>query len=226
MSFDIFIGYKGKMSLQLQEIYQEKNKSFKLFGPDAPADVGVKNFEGASGVIDFSSPSATAEITKLAAQAKTPLVCGTTGWKSSEERNKIFAEASKEIAIVADSNFSLGVEILCQATEKLAKGLDHPFIITDIHHKHKVDTPSGTALKIKERILSVRPSAKVEFLDMRIGEVPGEHSVTVAWDQELLEFTHRANSRRAFADGAIKALEWATKQKPGLYSMKDVFNGI
>lgn len=210
------------MSLQLQEILREKKQDFKLYSPEDDPDNSVESFEGARGVIDFSRPEAAIKVAELASQAQVPLVCGTTGWSSEDQKKKAFDAASQIIPIVWDSNFSLGIEIQCQIAELLAKNIDAPVVVTDIHHQHKKDAPSGTALKLQERMKSVSPDQKVLIHDMRVGEVPGEHRLYIAWENEVIEVSHRANSRRAFAEGALKALDWASTEKPGIYRMKDV----
>lgn len=209
------------MSKVLQAICREENRAFKLYSKKAPSELSVQTFEGSSGVIDFSLPEGTAEICEKARRAKVPYICGTTGWSQKSEIENLFCSSSKEIPIVRDANFSLGVEILCQTAEILARNVPE-ISITDTHHSQKRDAPSGTALKIEERIKLANPHAKTLIQSIRLGEVFGEHRLLVSFQDQSLEFVHRANSRRPFAEGALKALAWAQQQKPGLYSMKDV----
>lgn len=222
MSYTVIVGSKGRMSGSLQKIFQERSEEFRIFSENAPADLQVQDFKGSRGVIDFSAPESTEIVIQKAVEAGVPLVCGTTGWKSEAERDELFSEAAKKIPIVVDSNFSLGIEILSRGAELLAKNLPGPFFITDLHHQHKKDAPSGTAFKLAERIRSVNPEAEIEHRDFRLGEIPGEHRVLVSWENETMEFTHRASSRDAFSYGSIRALDWAQDQKPGLYKMSEV----
>jgi 4-hydroxy-tetrahydrodipicolinate reductase len=221
MSFIVLVGANGKMSKTLQSCLEAKNKSFRIYTKENGKDASTKNFEGAEGIIDFSLPLATSDVCRLAVSAKIPLVCGTTGWPSAEEAKKVFVSAAKTIPVVWDSNFSLGIELLCEASELLAKTITNGAAITDIHHSQKRDAPSGTALKIADRLKSVR-QMPVEIQSIRIGEIFGEHRVLFSFEDETIELTHKASSRKPFALGALRALEWARSQPPGLYSMKDV----
>lgn len=218
----ILVGYSGKMSKALQSLMAEKKTPFKIFSAQAPSELRIETFNGSAGVIDFSLPDATEGILAKVCAAGVPYVCGTTGFANKEGIIKSLAQASASIPIVFDSNFSLGVEILCAASELLAAAIKTPIEIVDIHHIHKRDKPSGTALKIRDRILSANQTAPIQIKSERIGEVFGEHKVIAQFADESIEFIHRAHSRLPFAAGALKALEWARNQKPGLYSVKDV----
>lgn len=222
MSFIVIVGYQGRMSRDLQNLLTEQKLDYKIFSSKAPADLRVESFEGASGVIDFSKPEAAEKIAKLVSQAKVPWVCGTTAWPSIEKKNQILKLASDSAPVLVDSNFSFGIEILCRTAENLAESLSGPFFIIDYHHQFKKDSPSGTALKIAERMREKNPKANIEFRDIRAGQIAGEHQIFVAWEQESLQFTHRAQSRRVFSEGALRALKWLQNQKPGLYSMRDI----
>lgn len=223
MSDIILVGSEGRMSKELQSVLTSKRQTFKVFG--APGKKReVNNFKGALGVIDFSLPAATPEILDLALSAKIPVVCGTTGWKDAGLFESVFSQASKKIPIVWDSNFSTGVELICQAAENIAPHASGKVKISDLHHIHKKDSPSGTALKIQKRLLDSNPKLKVEIESFREGENPGEHRIHFSLQGENLELTHRAEMRRIFAEGAFKAFEWIQGQPPGLYSMKDVLS--
>lgn len=221
MSFVVIIGSQGRMSKILQEIAAEKKIQTKNFSRD-PSFRSIQDFNGSVGVIDFSLPDATSELVSLAETAKVPFICGTTGWKSTPERLKVFEKASKTIPVVWDSNFSEGIEVLCQMAEVLAKKTNSEVKIMDVHHIHKKDAPSGTALKIRDRMMSAQPSSKISIESIREGEVFGEHQISIELNGEKVSLSHSALSRRPFAEGAFKALAWAQKQKPGLYSMKDI----
>jgi len=216
----IIVGRHGKMARILAKCLSEQGQTFKVYSAQ-PDQSDVANFDGAGGVIDFSLPEATPSLLAMAVHAKTPYVCGTTGWASSEERQRIFQAAAKVIPIVWDSNFSLGIEALSQMMEVITRFKLPEIQIVDIHHSQKRDAPSGTALKLKERGLQENPHQKITIESIRVGEVPGEHKILVSLKDETLELTHRALSRIPFAEGAIRALAWAQNQKPGLYAMKD-----
>lgn len=216
----LLISQEGRMSKELQRVLSSQNRPFEIFSPEDSLAT-MREFDHCGGVIDFSHPSITQRLLIEATQVKLPFVCATTGWASAQEREAIFKKFSNQIPILWDANFSVGIEILCQLSEKLAQHLDEVFFITDIHHKHKVDAPSGTSLKLEERIREVQPHAQVEHRDFRMGEMAGEHRVSVAWGFEQIEIMHKATSREAFAVGAIQALDWLIQQKPGFYRMRD-----
>ncbi|PIR21770.1 MAG: 4-hydroxy-tetrahydrodipicolinate reductase [Deltaproteobacteria bacterium CG11_big_fil_rev_8_21_14_0_20_45_16] len=222
MSFDIIVGSSGRMSKELQLFYQQDSRPFKIYSPKAEASQKIADFRGARGIIDFSTPSTSESVLAKALEAKCPLVVGTTGWGSEEKRRSIYSAASKIIPVVLDSNFSVGIELLCQSLERLVNFSDSRIGILDIHHEHKKDSPSGTAIKIQSRLKSAKPHADIQIQNFRIGEVAGEHRVILSWGDEYMEFTHRAQSRKIFANGAMRALDWAVKQAPGLYSMEDI----
>jgi 4-hydroxy-tetrahydrodipicolinate reductase len=218
----VLVGCFGKMSKVLQSLCQERNLPYRLWSEKAPVELRVSDFKNVEGVVDFSLPEATDQVSKLAHEARVPYVCGTTGFRSRPEILSHFQKLAREIPIVFDSNFSLGVEILCKTAETLAQNSPTEIALTDIHHSQKKDAPSGTALKIRDRMLMKSPSAKVQIHSIRVGEIFGEHRLLVSFQDQTLEFVHRANSRRPFASGALDALKWAARQKPGLYSMEDV----
>jgi len=221
MNFIVLTGSKGRMSQALQSACGLQKRSFKLWSESAPDSLKLQTWEGSRGIVDFSTPDVAPKIAELAEKARIPLIVGTTGWAKDLSFESIFAEASKIIPVVCDGNFSFGIEILCRITELLASKINEPLSITDIHHQHKKDIPSGTALKIK-KVFEAFSSKKVSIDSIRLGEIFGEHRLLVSFEDETLEFSHRAHSRMPFAFGALKALDWAQKQKPGLYSMKDV----
>lgn len=217
----IVVGFSGRMSQKVMEILKVQGKPFKVYSEKAPHELRVNDFESSAGVIDFSSPEVSERVLQLALTARVPYVCGTTGWKSLQETKRAFENAGKSIPVLLDSNFSLGIELFCQAAEKWTRTITGRLHLTDIHHIHKKDAPSGTALKIKDRIEAASPQ-KVDVQSIREGEVFGEHRLLLSFGDEELEVIHRAQSRAPFAEGAVRALEWLQKQKPGFYSMKDM----
>jgi 4-hydroxy-tetrahydrodipicolinate reductase len=223
MSFVVIVGYSGKMSKIVHEVLSTKKIPHKFWSEKAPGTDRVNDFAAAAGVIDFSLPEVTNKVLPLVERAKVPYVCGTTGFASNDSARKEFERVAREAPIVWDSNFSLGVELLAKASELLARSISDTIQITDIHHIHKRDKPSGTALKLNERMLSANPKASIQIESQRVGEVFGEHHVRAIFDDQSVDWIHRAHSRKPFAEGALRALEWAKTQKPGLYSMKDIF---
>ena len=218
----LIIGSSGRMARDTQELLIEKNIPFDIMGSKSSTELKSKDWSVFEGLIDFSTPLVAKEIAEKLQKSPCPWVCGTTGWNNLNERDELLNEAARSSPVLYDSNFSLGVELFCRSLESIAGQISETFFITDFHHAKKKDSPSGTALKIADRIKRVQTKAQIEFRDIRAGHIAGEHRVFVAWNDESLEFTHRAQSKRVFSEGALKALHWLRTQKPGLYSMKDV----
>lgn len=195
----------------------------------------------ADGVIDFTAPAATVELAALAAQARIVHVIGTTGF-GGEDLQKLEA-ASRHARLVKSGNMSLGVNLLAGLVEKAAAtlGPDWDIEIVEMHHRMKVDAPSGTALLLGEAAAKGRDIALAQhsvrsrdghtgarvqgdigFATLRGGTVVGDHQVIFAGAGERIELGHRAEDRGIFARGALRAALWARDRKPGLYSMKDV----
>lgn len=194
-------------------------------------------------VIDFSSPTLSLEVAKKCAEHKKVLVCGTTGFSEIEKQE--FAANSKDTPIIWSSNMSLGVNLLMNLAEKVASVLHDDFDveIVEMHHKNKIDAPSGTALSLgaavaKGRNVDLQKNAimarfgkdakrnqgEIGFATLRGGDVIGDHTVIFAGDGERVELTHKASNRDVFAKGAIRAAIWGSIKEPGFYSMRDVLN--
>lgn len=205
------------------------------------SDDPVTAFADADGVLDFTSPQATVQYVELSAQARIVHVIGTTGFTESDER-KIEA-ASRHARIVKSGNMSLGVNLLAGLVKQAARSLDEEYDIEilEMHHRHKVDAPSGTAklfgqsaalgrgIELKERSIlervgqtGIRTVGDIGFATLRGGTVVGSHAVVFAGQGEVIELSHKAEDRGIFALGAIKAAIWAKDKSPGLYSMSDV----
>jgi len=195
----------------------------------------------ADGIVDFSAPAATIEFSALAAQARIAHIIGTTGL-SEEHINRISA-AARHAPIVRSGNMSLGVNLLALLTRRVARALGEDFDIEiiEMHHRMKIDAPSGTALMLGEAaaegrgldlrersargrdgLTGARKNGDIGFASLRGGTVIGDHSVIFAGQGERIELTHRAEDRSVFARGAIRAALWAHGRKPGLYSMANV----
>jgi len=193
------------------------------------------------GVIDFTTPAASLALADIAAQARIVHVIGTTGIDQAGDAR--IKAAARHARIVKSGNMSLGVNLLAAAVAKVAAALGEDFDIEilEMHHRHKVDAPSGTALllgdaaargrgiALSERAVRVRDghtgarkAGDIGFATLRGGSVVGEHAVIFAGPAERIELSHKAESRDIFARGAVKAALWAQDKKPGLYTMTDV----
>lgn len=198
-------------------------------------------FTRIAGLIDFTVPQATLALAELSAQARIVHVIGTTGIDKDGD-DKIKA-AARHARIVKSGNMSLGVNLLAALVRKVAAtlGPDFDIEVLEMHHKHKIDAPSGTALllgqaaaegrkldlakssvRARDGHTGARPEGHIGFATLRGGSVVGEHTVMFAGPDERIELTHKAASRDLFARGAVRAALWAKDKKPGLYSMADV----
>ena len=198
-------------------------------------------FQRSDAVIDFTAPAATLLHAELAAQSGRVLVVGTTGMSPEDEAK--LRQAAVHTAIVYAPNFSIGVNLLMALTERAAAILadDYDIEIVEMHHRHKVDAPSGTALglgraaalgravaldgvwcKSRDGHTGARTKGEIGFATLRGGDVVGDHTVIFAADGERIEIGHKASSRQLFAKGAVRAARWTAGRAPGLYSMKDV----
>ena len=207
----------------------------------AVGDDPVSLFARADAVIDFTTPEASVAHAELAAQAQSIHVIGTTGLDM--EQQAAIGRAARHAAVVSAPNMSLGVTLLTALVEQVARRLDPDYDIevVEIHHRRKVDAPSGTALALgraaaagrgvdldevarrtRDGHTGARPRGEIGFATLRGGDVVGDHTVIFAAEGERLELTHKASTREVYARGAIKAALWARGQPPGLYSMKDV----
>ncbi len=199
-------------------------------------------FANVDAAIDFTVHHFTEDVVAAAMTSNTPLVIGTTG-HSDEERSRI-AEAAKTLPIVFAPNFSVGVNTLFYLTRKAAQILGNDRFdieVTEMHHRHKIDAPSGTARRLLEILneetdtlyeediahgrvgnIGARPSKEIGMHTLRGGDVVGDHTVMFAADGERVELTHKASSRMTFASGAVRAAVWLQDQPAGLYDMQDV----
>ena len=194
-------------------------------------------------LIDFTRPEATLNALSVCQSAGKAMVIGTTGF--SDDALKVIDQASSDIPIVFAPNMSVGVNLTLKLLETTAKviGTDSNIEILEAHHRHKVDAPSGTALKMGEVIANAlgrdlsecavfgregteepRDRQTIGFSSIRGGDVVGEHTVTFFMEGERVEITHKASSRMTYANGAVKACQWLDNQENGLYSMQDVLD--
>jgi 4-hydroxy-tetrahydrodipicolinate reductase len=196
-------------------------------------------FEKSNVVIDFTSPDPLSQHIDLAISHKKPIVIGTTGLQPHHVQ--LITSAASQIPIVLSSNMSIGMTILSNLVQKTASLLNESYDIeiTELHHRDKKDAPSGTALmlgrsaaqgrgksfdELKDNSLreGERIKGTIGFAVQRGGMIIGDHTVRFISDEEMIELSHRGISRNVYAKGALLAAEWVSKQKPGLYFMKDV----
>ena len=194
-------------------------------------------------IIDFTVPKCTLDILKIASKLKKSVVIGTTGFTQKEEN--LIKKYSKKIPILKAGNMSLGINLLMYLTEVASKSLNNDYLskILEIHHKHKKDYPSGTALMLGKGIANGKRKnfnnligkkflnknsfpygKKINFNSIRKGEIIGEHEVTFSTGKEIIKLNHEAFDRALYSDGALTAAKWLINKKPGLYSMRDLLN--
>ena len=215
-------------------------KKFNGINPELNTE---KAFEKTDLIIDFTIPKCTIEVLKIASKLKKRVVIGTTGFTQKEE--KLIKNYSKKIPILKAGNMSLGVNLLMYLTEITSKSLGDNYLskIFEIHHKHKKDYPSGTALMLGKGIADGKNKnlynligkkflnkknfpygKKINFNSIRKGEIIGEHEVKFSSGKEIITLNHEAFDRRLYSDGALTAAKWLMKKKPGLYSMRDLLS--
>ena len=216
------------------------NKKFIGVKPQKNSEIAFKN---ANVIIDFTVPKCTLEVLKIASKLKKRVVIGTTGFTKKEE--DLIKKYSKKIPILKAGNMSVGINLLMYITEIASKSLGKKFLskVFEIHHKHKKDHPSGTALMLGKGIALGRgkdlykiigkkylnkksfPYGKsINFNSIRKGEVVGEHEVKFSSGKEIITLNHEAFDRALYSEGAIEAAKWLSTKKPGLYSMRNLLN--
>ena len=247
-------GCLGRMGQQLIKS-SKNNKNFKLVALTENKAIskkiaGIKldvnteeTFKKTDVIIDFTVPNCTLDILKIATKLKKRLVIGTTGFTQKEEA--LIKKFSKIIPILKAGNMSLGVNLLMYLTEIASKSLNDEYLskVFEVHHKHKKDYPSGTALMLGKGIAdgknknlynlmgkkflnkkSFPYGKKINFNSIRKGEIIGEHEVTFSSGKEIIKLNHGAYDRALYSDGALTAAKWLISKKPGLYSMRDLLN--
>ena len=247
-------GCLGRMGKQLIGAVK-KNKNFKLVSLTENKLIkkkydGIKieknsekAFKKTDIINDFTVPDCTLEILKIASKLQKKVVIGTTGFTRNQEN--LIKKYSKKIPILKAGNMSLGVNLLMYLTEIASKSLSDEYLskIHEVHHKHKIDYPSGTALMLGKGIAdgknknlynligrkflnkkSFPYGKKINFNSIRKGEIIGEHEVKFSSGKEIITLNHEAFDRTLYSDGALTASKWLMKKKPGLYSMRDLLN--
>jgi len=245
-------GCLGRMGQQL--IKSSKiNKNFKLVTLTESKSINKKIagitlnlntelvFKKTDVIVDFTVPKCTLEILKIATKLKKRVVIGTTGFTQKDE--VLIKKFSKKIPILKAGNMSLGVNLLMYLTEIASKSLNEEYLskIFEIHHRHKKDYPSGTALMLGKGIADGKNKnlysligrkflnknffpygEKINFNSIRKGAVIGEHEVAFSSGKEIIKLNHEAFDRALYSDGALTAAKWLMNKKPGLYSMRDL----
>jgi len=247
-------GCMGRMGQQLIKS-SKNNRNFKIFSLTEskiinkkiagikPGLNNIDSFKNTNVIIDFTVPKCTLEILRIAAKLKKKVVIGTTGFSKKDEN--LIKKFSKRISILKAGNMSLGVNLLMYLTEIASKSLGNNFLskIYEVHHKHKIDYPSGTALMLGKGIAdgknknlhdligkkylnkkSFPYSKKINFNSVRSGEIIGEHEVSFSSGKEIVKLNHESFDRGLYSEGALTAAMWLMTKKPGLYSMRDLLN--
>ena len=202
-----------------------------------------KVFKKADVIIDFTIPKCTFEVLKIASKIKKRVVIGTTGFTKKEEI--LIKKYSKKIPILKAGNMSLGINLLMYLTEIASASLGNNYLskVFEVHHRHKKDHPSGTALMLGKGIAvgknkdfykligkkylnkkSFPYGKKINFNSIRKGEIVGEHEVKFSSGKEIITLNHEAFDRALYSEGALTAAKWLNKKKPGLYSMRNLLN--
>ncbi|MBQ4200410.1 MAG: 4-hydroxy-tetrahydrodipicolinate reductase [Kiritimatiellae bacterium] len=235
------VGAAGRMGRMLVKMAKE-SKDLEVAAEIDVAEGFAREWPmDTEAVIDFSFHSAVPPSIAKAAEQGIPYVIGTTGL-SPEEQTAVDA-AARRIPVVQSGNYSLGVNLLLNLVKIAAKtlGPEYDVEVVEMHHKHKKDAPSGTALMLaksaadgrgvafddvavygRKGMVGERPQGEIAIHALRGGSVVGDHTVMFAGDVERVEITHKAQSREAFAAGALRAAQWAAGRKPGIYTMRDV----
>jgi len=176
-------------------------------------------------IVDFSLPIATDTVFDVATALRKPLVCGVTGLNSSQMKR--LDAVARDVPLVYDRNMSQGITVLDAVVRQVSAALDDRFTveIEEVHHVHKQDAPSGTALKLGEAVSAAGEHGDIRYHSERTGEVPGDHRVIFRSPTEVLTLGHSVSTRDVFADGALRAARWVLGRPPGRYTMRDVVLG-
>ena len=233
---------KKTKKFKLISVTENRMINKKIFGLKTQLN-SINAFKNTNVIIDFTVPKATLEVLKIASKLKKRVVIGTTGFSKIEE--KLIKNYSRQIPILKAGNMSLGVNLLVYLTEIASKSLGNNFLskVYEVHHKHKKDHPSGTALMLGKGIAlgknkelskiigkkyfnkkSFPFSKKINFNSLRKGKIIGEHQVKFSSGKEIVTLNHESFDRALYSEGALTAAKWLTNKKPGLYSMRDVLN--
>jgi len=242
MGQELIKSTKSKKDFKLVSLTENKKVNKKILGI-IPQLNSVSAFKNVNVIIDFTIPKCTLEILKFAVKQKKKVVIGTTGFTKKEEN--LIKKFSKKIPILKAGNMSLGINLMMYLTEIASKSLGKNFLskVYEVHHKHKKDYPSGTALMLGRGIATGRNKEfysiigkkylnkkkfpygnKVNFNSIRKGNIVGEHEVTFSSGKEIVTLNHESFDRAIYSEGALAAAKWLFNKKPGLYTMRDLLN--
>ena len=242
MGSQIIKSAKKDQNFKITALTENKRINRKINGIAIDLNT-YKTFKKVDLIIDFTIPKCTFEILKIALKLKKRVVIGTTGFSKKEE--SLIEKYSKKIPILKAGNMSLGINLLMYLTEIASGSLGKKFLskIFEVHHKHKKDFPSGTALMLAKGIATGKDknfhniigkkylnkktfpySNRINFNSIRKGEIIGEHEVKFSSGKEIITLNHEAFDRALYSEGALSAAKWLMTRKPGLYSMRDLMN--
>ena len=233
---------KNNKNFKIVSLTENRNITKKISGIKLELNT-INAFKKASVIVDFTVPKCTMQVLKIASKLKKRIVIGTTGFSKKEENS--IKKYSKKIPILKAGNMSLGVNLLMYLTEIASKSLSNNFLtkVYEVHHKHKKDYPSGTALMLGKGIADGKNKnfysligkkyfnkktfpygKKINFNSIRKGNIIGEHEVKFSNGKEIVTLNHESFDRALYSEGALTASKWLMKKKPGLYSMRDLLN--
>ena len=242
MGQQIIKSVRNDRNFKLIALTENRELNKKIYGIKVNSNT-EQVFKKTNLIIDFTTPKCTFQILKIASKLKKRVVIGTTGFTKKEE--KLIKNISKKIPILKAGNMSLGINLLMYLTEVASSSLGNKFLskVFEIHHKHKKDYPSGTALMLGKGIAIGKNKNfynllgkkylnkktfpygnKINFNSIRKGEIIGEHEVKFSSGKEIITLNHEAFDRALYSEGALTAAKWLMKKKPGLYSMRDLMN--
>ena len=242
MGQQIIKSAKSHKNFKLISLTENKKINKKISGLKVDLNT-EQSFKKVNLIIDFTVPKCTFEVLKIAAKLKKRVVIGTTGFTKKEEN--LIKKYSKKIPILKAGNMSMGINLLMYLTEIASSSLGKNFLskVFEIHHKHKKDYPSGTALMLGKGIAIGKNKNfyslvgkkylnkktfpygnKINFNSIRKGEIVGEHEVKFSSGKEIITLNHEAFDRALYSEGALTAAKWLMTKKPGLYSMRDLMN--
>lgn len=217
------LGSTGRMGTEISRLVEASREVEISLAPKKKSQLKSADFKKVDVWIDFTLPEAFEQNLKMAVESQKAFVCGTTGL--STQQYKLLASAAKKIPVLWASNMSIGVAVLNRALEAFSAISDFDFQIEEIHHIHKKDKPSGTAITLQKNLEKVVKRNLPHPLSIRGGGVFGVHKIFAMSAEEVVTFEHTALNRGVFAKGAVKAAMWLAGKKPGLYSIEDCFFG-
>jgi 4-hydroxy-tetrahydrodipicolinate reductase len=218
----------GKTGSLVADVARERGHQVQVIDADMNQDaawLSPENLRGVDVVIDFTTPEAVLSNIDACIRAGKPMVVGTTGWYGEMDRVRRQVEQAGT-GFVWGANFSYGVNLFFRIVKTAAAALQHDYTghITEIHHIHKKDAPSGTAMAV-QRVIEQAAGVHLDITSEREGEVTGTHTLELESSGDRIVLTHEAKSRRTFANGAVLAAEWITG-KTGFYDFKDIFSQL